>query len=440
MGRVGNMWHRSGSVVGLGAAVATVLALVVQSGGVAAGSVAQQDGRAAGRALTAPRGTTVTNRFFGMHAPLLGDEYPQAPVGALDLTTNNVYWPQLETSDGVWDFTRLDAMVAQARQHGATPLLVLGLTPSFHIDPFADQHGAASVPDMTAWQNYVKNVATHLATQYPGPFDYQIWPEPNVRNNFTGSPQEMAALVVAAAKIIHNVAPGATVVAPAMVLRLKSERDFMKEFFDPLKNGGLQLGKYVDAVGVDPYPLQAGTPEDALKLVTSAQRALANDGVTAPMWNLEINYFVPVGGVTPASPPTDRIAMSYVIRTYVLNAAANVQRVYWLGWLKYFNLGISMVGDDGVTPAAPALAYSRVRTWLIGQHARGCTYDKGSGVYACRFVRAGRSSWVYWVQSGAARVTAPAGVRRVQTMYGDVSRTRRGDRIRVTNAPVRVYH
>jgi polysaccharide biosynthesis protein PslG len=250
----------------------------------------------------------------------------------------------------------------------------------------------------------------------------------------------MAALVVAAAKIIHNVAPGATVVAPAMVLRLKSERDFMKEFFDPLKNGGLQLGKYVDAVGVDPYPLQAGTPEDALKLVTSAQRALANDGVTAPMWNLEINYFVPVGGVTPASPPTDRIAMSYVIRTYVLNAAANVQRVYWLGWLKYFNLGISMVGDDGVTPAAPALAYSRVRTWLIGQHARGCTYDKGSGVYACRFVRAGRSSWVYWVQSGAARVTAPAGVRRVQTMYGDVSRTRRGDRIRVTNAPVRVYH
>jgi hypothetical protein len=44
------------------------------------------------------------------------------------------------------------------------------------------------------------------------------------------------------------------------------------------------------------------------------------------------------------------------------------------------------------------------------------------------------------VQSGAARVTAPAGVRRVQTMYGDVSRTRRGDRIRVTNAPVRGYH
>jgi hypothetical protein len=44
------------------------------------------------------------------------------------------------------------------------------------------------------------------------------------------------------------------------------------------------------------------------------------------------------------------------------------------------------------------------------------------------------------VQGGSAKVRAPAGVRHVQTMYGDISRTRRGERIRVTNAPVRVYH
>lgn len=440
MGYVGTVWRRNGSVVALGAAaVATVLALLVQSAGAVAGAVPADRGAAA-RALTEPRGTTVTSRFFGMHAPLLGTLFPQAPVGAVDLTTNNVYWPQLETSNGVWDFTRLDQMVAQAREHGAPPLLVLGVTPGFHSTTPDATYVASSVPDMVAWKAYVTQVATHLATQFPGPMDYQIWPEPNVRNNFTGTPQQMAELVVAAARIIHQVAPGATVVAPAMVLRLKSERTFMKAFFDPLTNGGIRMDNYVDAVGVDPYPLLNGTPEDALKLVTNAQHMLAHEGVTAPMWNLEINYFVPVGGVTPAQPPNDRISMSYVIRTYVLNAAANVQRVYWLGWLRYFNLGVSMVGDDGVTPTPAGLAFARVRGWLIGQHARGCTYDGKSGVYSCRFVRAGRSSWVYWVQSGAARVRAPAGVRRVQTMYGDVSRTHRGHRIRITNAPVRVYH
>jgi len=80
-----------------------------------------------------------------------------------------------------------------------------------------------------------------------------------------------------------------------------------------------------------------------------------------------------------------------------------------------------------------------VRTWLLGQRARGCTYDRGTGIYACRFVRNSHSSWVYWVQSGSARLRAPAGVRHVQTMYGDVSGTHQGKRIRVTNAPVRVY-
>jgi hypothetical protein len=245
--------------------------------------------------------------------------------------------------------------------------------------------------------------------------------------------------VAAAADIIHQTSPGATVVAPAMVLRLLSERTFMQAFFES-KVAGAPIGDYVDVVGVDPYPLQDGQPENTLRLITRAQRMLASEGVTAPMWNLEINYFVPVGGVTAATPPTDRISSSYVIRTFVLSAAANIKRVYWLGWLRYFNLGISMVGPDGATPTAAGLAFSRVHGWLRGQRARGCTYNTSNGLYACQFVKDGYASQVYWVQSGSAKVRVPAGARRVQTMSGVVSRVRPGDRIRVTNAPVRVYH
>jgi hypothetical protein len=377
----------------------------------------------------------VTGQFFGMHAPMLSTAFPDAPIGALSLTTNGVYWPDIETSAGVFDFTQLDAVVTQARSHGITPVVVLGHTPAFYSTTPDVPSVLASVPDMAAWKTYVRTVVS----RYADTIDYQIWPEPNVTNNFIGTPQQMADLVVAAAKIIHHVAPGATVVAPAMVLRLYFERAFMKAFFAS-RVDGVPVGHYMDAVGVDPYPMQDGTPEDSLELIDKARHILAADGVTAPVWNLEINYFVPVGGVTPAEPPTPRIQVSYVIRTYVLNAAANIKRVYWLGWLRYFNLGISMVRDDGVTPTAAGLAFSRVRTWLIGQHARGCTYDRGNDVYACRFVRDGRASWVYWVKTGAARVAAPAGVRHVQTMYGEVSPTRQGQNIRVTNAPVWVYH
>jgi polysaccharide biosynthesis protein PslG len=422
--------------MGLGAltAIATLLALVVQAAVAVGSSAAPAQGHSTTRAITTTRGTSVTSAFFGMHAPLLNSRLPAAPAGAFDLTTNGVYWPNVEKTPGQFDFSRLDAILSQAEANHSTSLLVLGATPSFHsTDPTAAPV-VATVPDMAAWKNYV----TQVVTKYGSRFEYQIWPEPNVKNNFAGTPQQLARLVATAADIIHSVAPHATVVAPAMVLRLQFERVFMRAFF-ATRVGGFPISHYVDAVGIDPYPKQAGTPEDALALVAKAQHILDVDHVTAPLWTLEINYFVPVGGVTDAPPPNDRISTSYVIRTFVLSAAANVKRVYWLGWLRYFNLGISMISDDGVTPSAAGRAFARVHGWLLGQRARGCTYDRSSGVYACQFVRAGHASWAYWVQSGAARVPTPAGLRHVQTMYGEKSPTRSGQRIRVTNAPVWVY-
>src|SRR3954452_12271571 len=318
---------------------------------VATGAAPAQ-GTSTSRLITTSHGTAVTSRFFGMHAPLLGTTFPAASVGAFDLTTNNVYWPNLETAPGVFDFARLDAMVAQAHGNAAKPLLVLGVTPSFHGAPGSvEPITGASLPDMDAWKAYVRAVVT----QYTDTIEYQIWPEPNVTNNFTGTPQQMADLVAAASDIIREVAPHATVVAPAMVMRLKSERTFMAKFF-AAKVNGRPIGDYVDAVGVDPYPLEKGTPEDALRLVDRARAILAKDRVSLPVWNLEINYFVPVGGVTTASPPSDRLASSYVIRTFVLNSAANVKRVYWLGWLQYFKLGISLGRGGGVKPGAPGAA------------------------------------------------------------------------------------
>jgi len=436
------MRHRSGSVAGLGmAAITTVLALLMPSGGAVATGAAPPDRptttRATTHLLTPAHGPRVSPRFFGMHVPRLAEELPDAPVGAVDLTTNGVYWPTLEPSPGGWDFSRLDAVLAQARADGVTPLVVLGGTPAFHSTS-AETPSWPSVPRMSAWKAFVTAVTAHVAATHAGAVDYQIWPEPNVPNNFTGTPQQMADLVAAAAGIIHRTSADATVVAPAMVLRFRGERRFMTEFFDA-EVRGTPVGDLVDAVGVDPYPLEQGTPEDALALVRNAQRSLAAAGVTAPVWSLEINYGVPTGGVTSAAPMPPRTQAAYVIRTYVTSAAAGVRRVYWLGWMRYYALAVSMVQSDGVTPTAAGRAFARVHDWLVGRRARGCTHDRTSGVYACTFVRNGSTSRIYWVASGTAKVRVPAGARRVQRMTGAVSRVRPGDPVRVTGAPVLVY-
>ena len=144
---------------------------------VAAALVAQ----VAGSASAVPR---VSDQYFGMHVPGSDTAWPDAKVGAVNLTTNLVYWPQLEPTEGTFDWTRLDALVAQARAYGARPLLVLGQTPSYASTSPTTANVAGTVPTMAAWKTFVSAVAERYKTR----IDYEIWPEPNAASNWLGTP------------------------------------------------------------------------------------------------------------------------------------------------------------------------------------------------------------------------------------------------------------
>ena len=54
--------------------------------------------------------------------------------------------------------------------------------------------------------------------------------------------------------------------------------------------------------------------------------------MTAPLWNVEINYGVAGDARVGRHRSRPRKQASYVTRTFLLNAANGVKRVYWLGW------------------------------------------------------------------------------------------------------------
>ncbi|MGA8247875.1 MAG: hypothetical protein WB797_13310 [Nocardioides sp.] len=380
-------------------------------------------------------GSKISARFFGLHAPLLATAFPKAKAGAVDLTLNGVYWPDLETSSGVFDFSHLDTLVDQAHAHHAQPLLVLGQTPVFHSTSPGSPQVGATVPDLAAWKTYVGQLVDRYGTR----IDYEIWPEADIASNWSGTPRQLAELVIAAAKVIHHAAPRATVVSPAMVLRLPYEQHFMKRLFAQ-KVGGKRIGHYVDAVGIDAYPLQAGTPEDSLSLIRQAQHILAKREVSAPVWNVEMNYGV-VGGNNPIPHHSGAAKQaSYVVRNFVLDAAAGIERVYWFDWGRLDVVDIEMVRPDGVTPTAAGRAYSLVEKWLAGQRVKACQQSRKSHVYACTTSRGGHTSWIYWVPKGRRTVRAPKGARHVQSVNGRVTRTHHHQKIKLTSSPVRVYH
>ena len=57
---------------------------------------------------------------------------PAAPYGSLRLWDAGVTWQDIETSPGVYDWSRLDTLVAAAHQHGTQVTAVLAMTPWFY--------------------------------------------------------------------------------------------------------------------------------------------------------------------------------------------------------------------------------------------------------------------------------------------------------------------
>jgi polysaccharide biosynthesis protein PslG len=410
-------------------AIALVMAVQACGTGSASGRPAVEDSTQPGRAATA-----ASSRFFAAHAPLLATDFPKVKPGAVNLTLNGVYWGDIETASGVFDFTHLDTLVKQAHAHGAQPLLVLGQTPAFHSTSPGSPQVWATVPTLDAWKAYVHKVVDRYRTR----LDYEIWPEANITSNWAGTPHQLATLVSAAARIIHQAAPHAIVVSPAMVLRLPYERHWMEKFFAQ-KVGGTGIGHVFDAIGLDPYPMVDGTPEDSAALIGKARRILAKHKVTAPVWNVEINYGVVGGGQTIRHHSSGTRQASYVVRTYVLNAAAGVRRVYWLGWGTFKTLDVALAASNG-TPTKAGRALKVVASWLNGQKAGACAHNKKQHLYACKQVKSGRASWVYWTTKGKTVVRAPKGSRHVATMTGAVSKTRAHKKLTITSAPIRVYH
>lgn len=373
----------------------------------------------------------VSPSFWGMHDNDWTTR-PGVPVGSANLTTSGTYWRSIEKSNGVFDWSRLDAQVQAAASIGAKPMIVLGQTPRFHSSrPTAADYYAA-VPDIASWKTFVGQVAARYGTR----LDYQIWPEPNIIQNWTGSPRQMAQLTAVAAKAIRSAAgKRARIVSPAFALRLPDQRAWAMKYFKQ-SVGGKRVHAYVNAIAVDPFPLQTGTPENSYGLMKVITKKLARIGVKKPIWNNEINYGVAGGHATTTTTYPMPVQQSYVIRTFVLSAAAKMQRTYWLGWFTSPELGINMADSHGAA-LPPATAYRVVQSWLNGTNFQGCS--KKRGLWTCT-TKVGRREVrrIYWKPSGQAAVKTPASTRRVESQDGAVDARRGARRILVDYRPVMV--
>jgi hypothetical protein len=374
------------------------------------------------------------NRFFGMtdNDPT---SWPDAKVGSIRLWDTGVTWRQIETSPGVFDFSVLDAQVATARANGARPLLVLGMTPRFHAkNPnhtglYGD--GSVSMPKMWAWKRYVRKVVA----RYRGKMDYQVWNEGNVNGFWSGTPAQLAVLTKVTSKVVSANDGRAKIVSPAMATRLSGQRKWLRDFY-ARRTGGKRVAGWVDIVSLNLYPLPNQKPEDSMTLLAASRVQLRALRVNKPIWNTEINYGLQTGGGGTAKDISRRKEGAYVGRTYILNAANNVKRVFWYSW-ELQTMANTQLTTDGQTLTRAGRAYQVVGDWLRQGRHLGCDRDR-KGTYTCTVKYAKGVKRIYWNPSRKARVTTHKSATHKSKLTGYTTRQRGNRSLRVNFDPIMV--
>ena len=392
---------------------------------------------------SAAAGPVIGSSFFGVHHQGLHADgpigFPQAPVGSIRLWDNHVAWRDIETSPGVFDWTLLDAEMAKAREHGATALLVLGQTPSFHATRQTTStygRGASAMPTKAAWVRYVREVAVRNRTVWGGIATFQVWNEANVRGYWSGTPAQMATLTQWTDATLRSADPAAKLVAPALVARLSSQQKWIDTFYSQ-RVGGRNVSAYVDALSFQLYPAAHGTPEASMAILGSVRRILARRHVSKPIWNTEVNYGL-VGGPTAGhavAPLSSTKQVANVMRTFALNAGNRVARVYWYSWDLLSISNTVLVEADRTTPTPAGQAFVTARSWLLGTRASGCSKAR-TGTWTCTFTTGSQTRRVVWNPARTTSVTLPGRSTTAASWQAAPLTRLPGGKVRVGPVPV----
>ena len=253
-------------------------------------------------------------------------QWPTLPVSYLRLWDTRTAWLNIEPADDLWDFSRLDAFVALAEAKGVREVnMVLSGTPRWAAAQVRPTDapwlgpGSASPPrSMDEWTEFVRTVAD----RYRGRIDsYSIWNEPNNPVFWSGTPTEWAGMVAAAADVISQVDPQATITASGFALDTVTDVDRALPWLEAL---AARRSK-IDVLSFHWYPVPRQIPV-LHRAIDALRDACEGLGLPTELWITEANAW----GGSALKPAEQRAAVSSLVDQA---ARAGVDRIYWYAWL-----------------------------------------------------------------------------------------------------------
>jgi hypothetical protein len=389
----------------------------------------------AGAAAARP---TVPAPLFGQHVASIASGAPAglARVGAIRLWDAGVTWREVEVADNTYDWTRLDAAVANARALGASEIMyTLGSTPRWAAsDPNSKRGlygpGSNSHPK---YDSYYLDFLRAVATRYRGQItSYQVWNEANLRDFYLGSTRQMAKLTKAARKVLKSADPRAKLVAASTTVRSTG----------PVGKWGKAYGKAmkkvkwpVDAVSAHYYPPATSGPGTRVSYMKKMKKYFKKWGAKSkPIWDTEMNYGDRRPYMSTKRTYTGTTAAAFVARTFIDSMRYRVSRVFWYGW------DIHVLGTDMVSPANSAQiteggrAFLEVQDWMVGAKWYGCKTKRK--ITTCTIKpRGGAKDYIRFTTSKSKKFKVPASTT-MHSLDGTTTPVAKGTKVRITTSPV----
>ncbi len=360
-----------------------------------------------------------------IHEPTRG-HWPTVPFGAWRLWDSQVTWPDLEPRRGEWHLDLLKQYLDIAEQHHVEVLLTLGMTPTWAASRPSENSthglGGASTPrDLRAWENYISIIATLGRGRIRA---YEIWNEPNWPHFYSGTVEQMLELARVAYSTIKKIDPSAIVVTPAVAMPGHGAQ-WLEKY---LAAGG---GNFADVIGVHFYVEGASDPEAMLAEIAQVKQLRVRYGLeNKPIWNTE------TGWSKPKQFKSEEEAAAFVVRAYLLNWAAGVERFYWYAWDNRHWVTLYLTQSDRTTPTLAANAYGTVEGWLLGATVTGCD-SQHDGSWICVLqTNSGKSSRVLWNPTTTENITIPKSWHAATVIDLRGETTRLGTALRVGPSPV----
>jgi hypothetical protein len=384
-----------------------------------------------------------TNFFNLSWAALQASHFPTVPFGGLRGWETGTSWAQIETSHGVYNWATLDAWLTMLSSRDKDMMYTFGfvphwasMRPSEACSYLSTDPGCAAPPsDVDSgdnlWKAFVTAVVKHsLSSPKLHIAYYELWNEPDLKRNWTGTPAQLVTMAKDAYAIIHELDPSAKVIGPAPSTANRFGVHFLPAYYAA---GGATAQ---DIVGMHAYLYDGSTfstsPAGITTTIAQLKLLMSTYGISnKAIWFTEGNW-----GDTNDHVLSNAQKAAYVVQEHLLMWASGVvSRYYWFSW-DATTFGTLWSPSTGLQTAG--VAYDRVATWLIGStHSANPCGEGSDGTWTCNLtLSTGYPAQIIWNPTTSKSIPVSSAYATYETINNSNVGSITGGKVNIGNSPI----